>query len=158
MHYVYYTFKNDEPIKGYVGMTIHPINDKWKYKGSGVILKNSFKKYGKRNFTRIDLGEYFDKEEAHYWEGFYIKLFQTLKCENGYNISPIGGLGSSASWNEDMKEKLRGKNNPRYSEDKRMKELLIKQKREKMLKRREKILEKSKKVKFLFIGYGSTSY
>lgn len=91
-HYLYFTFKNDEPIKGYVGMTKYPISTG--YKGSGGYILKALKKYGSNNFTRIDLGEYEDKVECHYWEGFYIRYYKTLVSQGGYNISPKGGLGT----------------------------------------------------------------
>lgn len=114
MYYLYYTFKNDDPNKAYIGMTNKPINHFKVYKGSGIILVHAFKKYGKRNFTRIDLGEFENKDECHFWEGFYIKILKTLKSNGGYNISPAGGMGSPISWSEEMRNKFRGMNNPMY--------------------------------------------
>lgn len=91
MYFLYYTFKNDEPNRGYVGMSIHPASSG--YKGSGIYLKVVFKKYGIKNFTRIDLFQYTFKDECHYHEGFYIKILKTLKKDGGYNLCPNGGIG-----------------------------------------------------------------
>ena len=91
--YLYYTFKNDEPLKGYIGMTKKPIENG--YKGGGKLIKRALKKYGKENFTRMDIYELEDKDECHYWEGFYIKYYKTLESRGGFNISPKGGSGYS---------------------------------------------------------------
>lgn len=91
MNYVYYTFKNDEPNKAYIGMTKYRVDSPKKYKGGGSYLHRAFKKYGRENFTRIDLGGFINRDEAHYWEGFYIKLYKTEVKYGGYNIIENGG-------------------------------------------------------------------
>ncbi len=101
-YHIYYTFKIDEPQKAYVGMTIKPIETG--YKGSGTYLKNALAKYGKGSFTRTDLGGFNNKEECHFWEGFYIKTLKTLKSQGGYNISPKGGMNGYNSQSEESKE------------------------------------------------------
>lgn len=72
-YFVYYTFKKDDPIRAYVGLTNRSVYTG--YKGSGIIIKKSIKKYGKNNFSRLDLGEFNNYEEARYWEKFYIMVF-----------------------------------------------------------------------------------
>lgn len=88
MYKTYITINKLNPIKCYIGMTgINKIN----YKGSGKYLLKAFKKYNYDNFIRIDLGEFNNKDDCHYWEGFYIKIYKTEKKYGGYNLSPTGG-------------------------------------------------------------------
>lgn len=103
-YYLYYTFKKDEPIKGYIGMTHYEINSG--YKGSGKYLKSAFKKYGTNQFRRIDLCEFNNIDECYYWEGFYIKYYRTLVSQGGYNISPKGGLGINGCHSQETKLKI----------------------------------------------------
>jgi len=84
-----------DPTMAYVGMTGRPNSN---YKGSGIYFKRALKLYGKQNFVRVDLGTFETEDEAHYWEGFYIKTMKTL-FPDGYNLSPLGGckgIGSSS--------------------------------------------------------------
>jgi hypothetical protein len=111
-YYVYYTFKNDEPNKAYIGMTSK--NSDSGYMGSGNHIKSALKKYGKGSFTRTDLGIFEDKDECHFWEGFYIKMYKTETKYGGYNLSPKGGLGTPDCHSEETKRKMseshKGKN------------------------------------------------
>lgn len=106
MVYTYYTHNNLNG-KGYVG--IRKGNPKLSYLGSGKALKLAIKKYGKENFSKTILGEFEDRSEASYWEGFYIKLYKTMIHENGYNIHPRGGIenGGSFKHTKETKEKIR---------------------------------------------------
>ena len=88
---VYMTFNKLDPSKCYIGMTSKNNSN---YKGSGKIIKQALKKYGKENFSRVDLAVFDNKEECHYWEGFYIQMYKTEVKYGGYNISPKGGLGT----------------------------------------------------------------
>lgn len=115
--YVYYSFNKLFPNKAYIGMTKNPISSG--YKGSGRYIHSALQKYGKENFVRIDLGEFNDKDEAHFWEGFYIKLYKTEVKYGGYNISPTGGLGTPGCLihTEETKRKIGiGSRNTRLSE------------------------------------------
>jgi hypothetical protein len=94
-YYVYYTFKNDEPQKAYVGMSTKCYESG--YKGSGLLIKNALKKYGEENFTRIELGLYENNDEAHYWEGFYIRTLKTRVSQGGYNKRIDGGSYNNAN-------------------------------------------------------------
>lgn len=118
MYTVYMTFNNLEPTKCYVGMTS---GNNHNYKGSGLYINNAIKKYGKKNFTRCDLGHYDNYNECHYWEGFYIKTLKTLVEEGGYNLSPTGGITGGGIVAEESKQKMRdnhydcnGENNGMY--------------------------------------------
>lgn len=116
-YYVYLTVNNLNPTLCYVGMTKNPIETG--YIGSGTYFTKAIKKYGKKNFTRYDLGSFDDIYEANYWEGFYIKNYKTLKEKGGYNLSPTGGLGvwggeHSEECKKIMSENNSGEKNPMY--------------------------------------------
>lgn len=81
--YIYVT-RHVESGKSYVGMC-----SSWKpnYYGSGTYIRNAIKKHGVENFekTIIDVGESFDDLADK--ELFYIKLFNSTKSPDWYNIS-----------------------------------------------------------------------
>jgi len=103
-YYLYYTFKNDEPLKGYIGMTLKPTESG--YKGSGILISRALKKYGKENFIRMDIYKLNNKDECFYWEGFYIRYYKTLESQGGYNISPKGGLGVKGCLSKETCKKI----------------------------------------------------
>lgn len=117
-YYTYYTYKKGEPEKAYIGIT--KFSKETEYLGSGILLKRNIKKYGKEAFVRINLGEFQYRDEAKYWEEFYIKLYKTEVKYGGYNIHSRGGysLSKSSLHSEESKKKisnsLKGKNNPMY--------------------------------------------
>lgn len=94
MYKTFITINMLEPTKCYVGMT--GTSSKY-YKGSGKYFKKALSKYGSQNFKRVDLVNCESSDEAHYWEGFYIKTLKTLVIDGGYNISPLGGLKGAGS-------------------------------------------------------------
>lgn len=138
-YYVYYTFKKDEPIKGYIGMTTKPISSC--YKGSGIFIVRAFRKYSKKNFIRINVGEYEDKDECYYWEGFYIKYYKTLVSQGGYNISPKGG-SPPLSINSKLKMSL-SRTGKHHTEETKLKMSLA----QKNMPRSKESIEKMRKTK-----------
>jgi group I intron endonuclease len=60
------------------------------YLGSGQAIINAIKKYGRKNFLRINLKFYDTIEKARIDEEYYINLFETLKPK-GYNVHAKGG-------------------------------------------------------------------
>lgn len=74
-----------------------------KYLGSGIYFKNSLKKYGKSNFSRIILRYCKTLEETNYFECFYIKMFCSQDLSIGYNID-IGG--DSKVKTQEIKDKI----------------------------------------------------
>ena len=57
------------------------------------------------------------KEEAHFWKGFYIKLYKTETKYGSYNQHPKGGRGNVGPHLDETKEKCgygnKGKKNVR---------------------------------------------
>jgi len=87
-------FKTINRINGiiYIGQTANvEIWKKEKYKGSGKIIKEAFKKYGFNNFSSELICYASSQTELDDLETFYIKEFNSL-VPNGYNIS-LGGKG-----------------------------------------------------------------
>lgn len=90
---------------GYIYLTTNTINNKQyigqhkaetfdkKYKGSGKVLTQAFKKYGKENFNCIILKECYSKEELDNEEIKYIKNFDCVNSNNFYNLKDGGSGG-----------------------------------------------------------------
>ena len=76
------------------------------YKGSGAILKQAFKKYGKENFSCDLLAEATTEEELNNLEAYWIETLDSRNPEIGYNIVE-GGLGTSGyTHSEEAKQKM----------------------------------------------------
>lgn len=117
-NYVYLT-TNLINGKQYVGD--HSTNDlkNDSYIGSGKIIKNAIKKYGKESFNFIILEKFNTRKEAFDAQEKYIIQYNTL-VPNGYNISLKGGNGVRGwfIYSSESKEKMRniklGNKNPFY--------------------------------------------
>jgi hypothetical protein len=109
IYYVYLTTNNLNG-KQYVGdrCTCNVEKDN-NYIGSGVYLRESIKKYGKKNFSKIILEKFSNRIDSYKAQEKYIKMYNTLK-PFGYNISPKGGCNESNSVSEETKNKIRIKN------------------------------------------------
>jgi group I intron endonuclease len=87
-----------------------------KYLGSGILLNNAIKKYGRENFKKEIIQECKSLEELNESETFWILKLESYKREIGYNIS-FGGEGGDTISNNPRKheigkkhsEQLRGK-------------------------------------------------
>lgn len=87
--------------KVYVGQTIHSLE----HRRSGherdarcktkttVLFHNALLKYGYDNFKWEVLKECYSQDELDYYEDYYIKEFDTLNREKGYNLKSGGKLG-----------------------------------------------------------------
>lgn len=100
--YIYLT-TNKITGKQYIGQKVSKKFVK-SYKGSGVAISNSFKKYGKNNFEChiIDIAE--NQDELNDKEYVYVELYQTM-TPNGYNLMEGGGAKGKPS--DKTKEKMR---------------------------------------------------
>ena len=105
MHHFVYLTTNLDNGKQYIGNhSTNNLNDS--YLGSGIALKNSVRKNGKEKFQRKIL-EFFDnKEQAFNGQEKWINKYRSL-YPNGYNISPVGGLGVPGSLSEESLERMR---------------------------------------------------
>lgn len=98
-HIVYKTTNN---INGKVYIGVHStFNYDDGYLGSGIILKEAIKKYGKTNFYRKILFVYDSKIDAFEKEKELVDI-DFIDRDDTYNLS-IGGLGGNSSYNNSIK-------------------------------------------------------
>jgi group I intron endonuclease len=77
----------------YIGKDSH---NNPKYLGSGVVLKENIKLYGRKNFKK-EILEYCDtNEDLHIRESYWIKEYNAIQSDDFYNI-----VDYSAGWNLD---------------------------------------------------------
>jgi len=88
--------------KIYIGQDSH---DDSNYLGSGIVLNEAIKKYGKENFTKETMAWCYTKEHLDFLEKFYIKFFNS-KVPNGYNLTDGGKGNSGFSVSEETKKKI----------------------------------------------------
>ena len=121
--YVYLT-TNTVNNKKYIGRCKSSIFKGTDYLGSGLILTEAVKKYGKENFIveMIDTAE--SDVELNQKEEYYIDLYNAVKDSNYYNLRRGGSRGPggpmfknhkhSAKTRQKMSEARKGKNNSNY--------------------------------------------
>lgn len=91
-----FIYKTTNNINGkiYIGQHITDrLNDG--YKGSGIVIEQAFKKYGKHNF-KMEVLEFYEgdsKEEFNKLERSYIEKFDSINSEIGYNRTLCCGGG-----------------------------------------------------------------
>lgn len=94
-----YMHKNKINNKIYIGQT-KDIQIRWSYNGEmyrgSIYFYRAIQKYGWNNFEHIILKENLTKEEADFWETYYIKFYNTMNSKNGYNLKS-GGLNNQLS-------------------------------------------------------------
>lgn len=98
-------YKTTNLINGkiYIGQDRY---DNDKYLGSGILLKESIRKYGRENFIKEVL-EYCSLEELNDKEVFWISKLDSSNLEIGYNLTSGGNQRYLLS--EDAKQKIREK-------------------------------------------------
>ena len=103
MSYIIYKTTNTINGKYYVGVTN---GNKPSYLGSGRVLKDAIKEYGKENFVRETL-EVFDTEEDAYLREAQIVDDTFVADRNTYNIGKGGKGGPGQSKSQEHKEAIR---------------------------------------------------
>lgn len=117
----YIVYKRTNKINGkvYIGQTQRTLEERWAngngYHGS-IKFFSAIKKYGPDNFEHEILKSNLTKEEADYWEEYYIKEFDSI--EEGYNLKTGG---SHCEYSEESRQKMStnhadvsGEKNPMY--------------------------------------------
>jgi group I intron endonuclease len=96
-----YIYKTTNLItnKIYVGQTMF---DNKNYLGSGVHIKHSIKKYGKKNFKK-EILEYCEREKLNEREIFWISALNATNAEIGYNLNK----GGSYTTDDNVKKKFK---------------------------------------------------
>lgn len=110
-HFVYLT-TNLKNGKRYIGKHSGEIEDD--YLGSGLLIRDAIKKYGRNNFTREILCFCKNSDEAYVKEKEYIAKYNAVQNSSFYNIDD-GGKGFSCGVNNpNVKDKKYGVRNPFY--------------------------------------------
>lgn len=92
---VMYVYKTTNLINNKIYIGVHKSKRK-KYLGSGKILKQAIKKYGKENF-KCEIIEYCESEDEMFSrEKYWIKEYNSQNTDIGYNLHD-GGLGGFIS-------------------------------------------------------------
>lgn len=111
-----YLITNKLNGKKYVGKTSRGYKKRFYEHCNGVefgtysYISNAIRKYGKENFE-VELIKQVPESEWKYWETYYIKKFQTLYTQNGYNITK-GGDDNPMNDPEIRKKHLNAVRNP----------------------------------------------
>ena len=112
-----YIYKTTNLInsKIYIGQQTHK---RWSYLGSGKILKLAIKKYGRENFKKEIIEICNSIEELNEKEIYWIKIFNSIDKNIGYNIA-FGGGGKLGCFHSEKTKALfskqrKGKNNSNY--------------------------------------------
>lgn len=125
MEYIVYLTENKINGKKYVGKHTSKDLSKDHYIGSGVLLLQAIKKYGRENFAFKILGKYKDEDEAFLYEKYFVRFYDTIN--NGYNLKDGGKGGMSGYvYSQETLEKKRlailgkrdGADNPNYGNGK----------------------------------------
>lgn len=93
MSYCIYTHTNKTNGKTYVGLTSMLPEERWRCgKGyhKGTHFRNAIDKYGWDGFEHKIIKDNLTKEEAGYWEQYYISFYNSADRQYGYNMS-FGG-------------------------------------------------------------------
>ncbi len=120
MPYVYETLNLITNCK-YIGYCSKTPDTSKSYLGSGKILNNAFKKYGKSNFQKTILKEFDIEHEARLYEEYLIDLNDAINDPMYYNLTK-GGYGgfseaaliskSSAETRDKIRKTLTGRKRP----------------------------------------------
>ena len=107
MSYCVYTHTNKVNGKVYVGLTSMTPEERWRDgKGYhiGTYFRNAIDKYGWDNFEHEIIKKNLTKDEASYWEQFYISFYNSTDRKYGYNMSSGGEHGGHPQSDETRKK------------------------------------------------------
>lgn len=108
MNNIFKVYKYTSPSgKVYIGQTCQTLLERSKKDGSGYKKSTAFfkaiKKYGFNNFNKEALKDNLTSEEANYWERYYIKIYNSMNKNYGYNCCEGGSCGL---WSDEIKIKI----------------------------------------------------
>lgn len=96
-----YITTNNINNKKYIGVDT---KDKKSYLGSGIIIKESIKKYGKNNFTKEIIESNDDIQYLFEREKYWIQYYNAVDSSDFYNISEGGKGGNMLNNKESIKK------------------------------------------------------
>ena len=109
---MYIIYKTTNLINGKIYIGQHKTDNMSDgYLGSGKLIIQAIKKYGRQNFKRIILQTVETRQQANNVQKHYIKLFNTQ--QSGYNIHQ-GGTGFSSELNPQKLDPKFGERNPMF--------------------------------------------
>ncbi len=118
-HYVYLT-TNLITGEKYIGdRSTNREPEKDNYIGSGKLIKEKIKEYGRKNFKKEILEKFETKKQAFNAQEKYIILYKSHISQGGYNISPKGGLcvkgclEHTEGTKDKIKKSCKGKTSPK---------------------------------------------
>jgi group I intron endonuclease len=144
-----YIYKITNNLNGncYVGLKTSTVEESENYYGSGKLIRDAIKKYGKHNFNKeILVRDVDDFETLCELERYYIQLYDTKN--KGYNMTD-GGLGMygyepTEEHRKNMSKSLSGENHPQYG-IKRSKETRLKLSEKAKLRKGRPVSEETRK-------------
>lgn len=114
--YCVYSHTNKTNGKIYIGLTGLEPDERWR-NGNGyhseTYFRNAIDKYGWNNFEHKIIKKNLTKDEAAYWEKYYISFYNSTNRNYGYNISSGGEAGGGHPQTEEARKKI-GENGYHY--------------------------------------------
>lgn len=107
MSYCIYAHTNKINGKIYVGLTSMEPEERWRDgKGyhKGTHFRNAIDLYGWDNFEHKIIKDGLTKDEASYWEQYYISFYNSTDGQYGYNMSSGGECGGHPQTEETKKK------------------------------------------------------
>lgn len=92
--------------KIYIGQSSREINESLDYYGSGILLNQAIKKYGRQNFLKVIIDLADSKHELNEKEKYWIKILNANEKTIGYNIAEGGTGGNTGGFKPETKSRL----------------------------------------------------
>ena len=94
--------------KSYIGQQLNNRQNRT-YIGSGILIKNAIRKYGRENFIKEILHYCSSKKELNEKEIFYIEKFNSTEENIGYNLDKGGKRTLDEHYSLEMSKKLKNR-------------------------------------------------
>ena len=107
--YCIYSHTNKINGKIYIGLTSMKPEKRWKNGvgyHNGTHFRNAIDKYGWDNFEHEIIKDNLTKDEACYWEKYYISLHNSMDRNYGYNMSSGGENGGGHPHTDESRRKI----------------------------------------------------
>ena len=102
-----YKITNTVNGKVYIGQTWGLLSERFQEhcrpSSNCTFLKNAIVKYGKTNFTIEFITLAHTQKVADYWETYFIKRYDSMNRNQGYNLREAGSHGK---WSQTIKDKI----------------------------------------------------